>query len=800
VGVETARPGSSFSHALDSASMCEPSLDRTSRPADAARWLSTIPLLTDATAAAPMAGDGSVAVSPLWLYASLVVLLLSLAAFWWSGRRNHRHREHAHRRDIREREERLKLALWGSGDEFWDWNIVRNELYRFGADQLLGHTSSYERLGVDTWRSEEIHPDDLPRVERAISQHIDGATAFFESEHRIRGASDNWVWVRSRGKVVSRDSDGNPTRMAGTARDITVDRRAERDRRIASEVLRSMGEAVAVIDLDFTFVSVNAAFSRITGYDEDEVLSRSSTLLDSSQHSGEFYQHARDALVRQGHWAGEMWQRRKDGEEFLGWLEISEVCDIDARRSHYVAVVSDITDKKRVEQELRYLANYDTLTGLPNRALLSERLARAIVRARRQDTRVAVLFLDLDRFKDINDSLGHAVGDRILKAVAARLLASARGSDTVARLSGDEFTVVLEDIRDVNAVEAIAKDILRAFAAPLEVDDRHDVTISPSIGVSLYPDHGLVPTDLLKFADTAMYQAKSSGRNTYTLYTEEMDAAARRRAVMAASLRKALERGEFRLLYQPRLSLLDGNVTGVEALLRWHNPELGEVVPAVFIPLAEETGQIVPIGEWVLRESLTALRRWRHHGLLDISMAVNVSVLQILRADLPALLTQLLAEIDVPADRVELEITESMVMANAEQTTNALNALRRMGASIAIDDFGTGYSSLVYLKRLPIDTLKIDKEFVGDLTRDPDDEAITATVISMAHSLGLNVIAEGVETQQQMDYLREHGCDEIQGYWLSPPLDAHHCLAFMRTWQPLGGSVAPTRHDARPPY
>lgn len=739
-------------------------------------------------------------VSWAWLAIGVAGLLFGLAVFWWRGRRTHRYRERAHRRDIREREERLKLALWGSGDEFWDWNIARNELFRFGADQLLGHASSYERLGTDAWRSQEIHPDDLARVESAISQHIDGATAFFESEHRIRGVEDNWVWVRSRGKVVSRDVDGHPTRMAGTARDITVDRRAERDRRIASEVLRSMGEAVAVVDLNFCFVSVNAAFSRITGYEENEVHGRPSTLLDSTQHSDEFYRRTRDMLVERGHWAGEMWQRRKDGDEFLGWLEISEVCDGDAQRSHFVAVVSDITDKKRVEQELRYLANYDTLTGLPNRALLSERLARAIVRARRQDTRVAVLFLDLDRFKDINDSLGHAVGDRILKAVAARLLASARGTDTVARLSGDEFTLVLEDIREVSAVQKIAQDIIAAFAVPLEVDDRHDVTISPSIGISLYPDHGLVPTDLLKYADTAMYQAKSSGRNTYTFYTEEMDAAARRRAVMAASLRKALERGEFRLLFQPRLSLVDGNITGVEALLRWHNPELGEIVPTVFIPLAEETGQIVPIGEWVLRESLMALKRWRHAGLLDVSMAVNVSVLQILRSNLPELLAQLLAEIEVPADRVELEITESMVMANAEQTNNALNALRRMGASIAIDDFGTGYSSLVYLKRLPIDTLKIDKEFVGDLTRDPDDEAITATVISMAHSLGLNVIAEGVETQQQMDYLREHGCDEIQGYWLSPPLDAHHCLAFMRTWQPLRAIAAPIRRDGRPAY
>jgi diguanylate cyclase (GGDEF)-like protein len=479
-----------------------------------------------------------------------------------------------------------------------------------------------------------------------------------------------------------------------------------------------------------------------------------------------------------------MWQRRKDGEEFLGWIELSEVRDAHGTRTHYVAVVNDITDKKRAEQELRYLANYDTLTGLPNRTLLAERLARAVVRARRQDIRVAVLFLDLDRFKDVNDSLGHAAGDRILKSAAARLLTTVRETDTVARLGGDEFTVVLEDLPSIETAEDIARKILLAFADPLELDGRGDVVISPSIGISLYPDHGLVPTDLLKFADTAMYQAKDRGRNTYQFYTEAMDADAKRRANMISALRKALDRGEFRLVYQPRLSLVDGSITGVEALLRWHSEEVGEVAPSVFIPIAEETGLILPIGEWVLREACATLRRWRRQGLDHIGMAVNVSVLQILRGDLPALLASVLEEAGVPADRVELEVTESMVMANAEQTTTVLRQLKSIGVSLAIDDFGTGYSSLVYLKRLPLDTLKIDKEFIGDITTDPDDEAITATVITMAHSLGLNVVAEGVETIEQLNYLREQGCDEVQGFWLSPPLDVHHCLAFLRGYAP----------------
>jgi len=716
----------------------------------------------------------------LYLIAGFAALLFVLAT-----QRRRRASEQRFVQQIQEREERLKLALWGSGDEFWDWDVQRNAIHRMGADQLLGLPTEQE-LSTDDWRSRSLHPDDLQRVQATMQAHITGQTDFFESEHRIRNADGEWVWVRSRGKVVDRDAAGNPLRIAGTARDISQSRRAEGERRIASEVLRSMTEAVAVIDRDFNFVSVNPAFSRITGYSEDEVRGQPSSLLDSDQHGPEFYQRLRQTAERVGHWKGELWQKRKDGEEFLGWIELSEVRDGHGERSHFVAVVADITDKKRAEQELLYLANYDTLTGLPNRALLSERLARAVVRARRQEGRVAVLFLDLDRFKDINDSLGHAAGDRLLKSAAARLLATVRETDTVARLGGDEFTVVLEDLASAHAAEDMAARIVAAFAEPLDLDGRGETVISPSIGIALYPDHGQVPTDLLKFADTAMYEAKGRGRNTWQLYTEAMDAETRRRANVLAALRRALDRGEFRLQFQPKLSLHTGRITGVEALLRWHSAELGEIQPVDFVPLAEETGLILPIGEWVLGEAARTLARWRAAGLTELVMAINVSVLQFLRARLAEQVRAVVTETGVPADRLELEVTESMVMANAEQAIRVMRELKQLGLSLAIDDFGTGYSSLVYLKRLPIDTLKIDKEFVGDLTTDPDDEAITATVITMAHSLGLNVVAEGVESDDQLRYLRDNGCDEIQGFRLARPLDEAECLAFIRQFSYAG--------------
>ena len=719
------------------------------------------------------------------LYALIGALVIAAIL---GERRAKRTEERRHQDEIREREDRLRLALWGSGDEFWDFDMRQGRLFRHGADQLLG-THAEESVSADDWRNVAVHPDDLSRVDRTLADHVAGVTDHFESEHRVVNAKGEWVWVLSRGKIVERDIEGQPLRICGTARDVTASRLAERERRIAAEVIRNMTEAVSVTDLDYHFTSVNLAFTRMTLWREDEVIGRNAALLNSPQHVPKVYEQMREALSTTGHWRGELWQKRKDGEEFLCWLELAEVRDAQGTRTHFVGVMSDITDRKRAEQELRYLANYDTLTGLPNRTLLGERLGHAIMRARRNGRRVAVLFLDLDRFKHVNDSMGHAAGDRMLKAAGTRLRHHVRDTDTVARLGGDEFTVVLEDIRDNGEAEQVAHKLLAAFAEPLALDQGQEVVISPSIGISLYPDHAQLPTDLLKFADTAMYQAKEAGRNTFKVYTSDMDAEARRRAMMVGALRKALERGEFRLVFQPKFSLVESRFVGVEALLRWRSEELGDVPPNVFIPLAEESGLIIEIGEFVIDRACATLASWRDAGITDLTMAVNVSVLQLLRGELTRRLCEILADHDIAPDQLELELTESTIMDNAERSVRTLNELKAVGVSLAIDDFGTGYSSLSYLKRLPIDTLKIDKEFVGDITSDPDDEAITATIITMAHSLGLNVVAEGVETAEQIEYLREQGCDEIQGNWLSHPLSAERCLEFLRSRRGAPGPV-----------
>ncbi len=729
-----------------------------------------------------------VTITPPW-WSSLVARLLYAAAaaallYWaWFAMRRRREDELRHHAELRERDERFRMALWGSGDEFWDLDMRTQTMHRIGADQSFG--GSYEEtLSDDVWLREMTHPEDVPLLLERRKAHIDGRSEVYESEHRVRGPDNEWAWRLSRGKIVEWDAEGKPLRACGTARNVTQAHIAERQHRIAVEVLNSMNEAVCVTDLDHRFVSANQAFVRMSGYAENEIIGQTVDLLHSARQPAEAYLQMRDGYLSHGHWRGELWQRRKTGEEFLCWLEVSTVRDHLGRRTHYVSVMTDITERKRNEQDLRYLANYDTLTGLPNRSLLIERLVASIDRASRNGERVAVLFLDLDHFKHVNDSMGHSSGDLVLRAVGERLRTCVGESDIVARLGGDEFTLLIEGLRDIAAVENVAKRVIRALSSPLDIEGARELVVTTSIGVSVFPDHARGPMSLLKFADTAMYQAKEQGRNTYAIYTEAMDIAARRWADTAAALRRAVENRELHVVYQPKLTLATGKISGVEALLRWRSPELGEIPPSHFIPLAEQTGLIVELGNYVIRTACTQLKAWRDIGLDDISIAINVSVLQLLRGELAGRLRRSLAEYDLDPALLELELTETMLMARAEQAVNTLDELKAIGVSLAIDDFGTGYSSLSYLKRLPIDTLKIDASFVRDISTDPDDRAITATIIRMAQSLQLTVVAEGVETQEQFEYLRDHGCQQIQGHWLARPLSAEACTELLRSGTP----------------
>ena len=548
--------------------------------------------------------------------------------------------------------------------------------------------------------------------------------------------------------------------------------------KLLASVFENSGEAILITDAHNRIVEANPAFTLITGYAVDEVRGRNPGLLASGRTTPEEYRQMWHAINADGFWQGEIWDRHCNGHVYPKWLTISTIRDATERVSHYIASFTDITARKAAEERIHYLAHHDPLTRLPNRTHLQGRLEQAIATARRDDGRLAVLFIDMDHFKNINDSLGHHVGDKLLVEVAVRLRESVRDSDVVARLGGDEFVVVLTDIAH-DTVATVAGKLLKNLARSYVIDD-HTLHSTPSIGISLFPVDGTDVETLMKNADTAMYHAKEAGRNTCQFFTAAMNASATERIVLEGQLRRAVEHEEFVLHYQPQIDVATGRPCGVEALVRWQHPERGLLSPLKFIPIAEETGLIVQLGEWVLDTALGELARWRATGIGGIRMAVNLSAHQLRDPQLAPRIAALLSLYGLGGNDLELEITESVAMKNPQGTTRLLTQLRELGIELAIDDFGTGYSSLAYLKQLPLDRLKLDRSFVMDIEHDPNDAAISAATISLAHSLGLSVVAEGVETASQFEFLKRLDCDVVQGYFFSRPLPAAEAEAFLR--------------------
>ncbi len=712
------------------------------------------------------------------------LLALGLIGVIWLRQRSEKH----FKKVLHTRQSHLQMVLWGSGNTFWELDLQARTLHHLSAKPQLGGQHD-ESLSYDDWREHTVHPNDLASMDGAMIKHLAGHSDFFESKYRLRSVDGGWTWVLSRGKVIDHDVHGQALWVIGTTHDLNLDLAFQRQQTITNQIVLSMSEAVVVTDAKMQFISVNPAFYHITGYCKEDVLGHTTDLLNSSNHPPEYYGRIRQSLEHSGHWQGELWQQHKSGEAFLGALEIQRVGVGLGTENYYVAVLTDITERKRTEQELRYLANFDSLTGLPNRSLLMDRLSDGILRARQLNRRLGVLFVDLDRFKHVNDALGHSAGDRVLIASGTRLRANIRDDDQVARLGGDEFAIVLERVAESSDAVEVAKKLIQAFSEPLLLGDGQEISITPSIGIALFPDHADVPSELLKYADMAMYKAKEKGRNTVSVYTRAMDAEVRQRADMIAGLQRAMRLDELYIVYQPKFDLDLARVTGVEALLRWNSAEFGQIPPTVFIPLAEEVGLIDVFGEFVLTRTCQDLRRWQKMGLSKLTAAVNVSAMQLGRGNLAKRLYDILAEQGVAPDQVEIELTESMLMANPERSLTILNEIKAVGVTLAIDDFGTGYSSLAYLQRLPIDTLKIDQTFVSRVTFNPDDETILAAIIYIAHSLGMNVVAEGVETAEQLDYLREKDCDSIQGYLIGKPMTADLLPTFLR--QPIDLKAGP---------
>ena len=568
--------------------------------------------------------------------------------------------------------------------------------------------------------------------------------------------------------------------VCGISTDITERKRNEDAMRLAAVVFENTNEGIVVTGADRRIITVNKAYSRITGYAAHEVIGRTPHVHSSGTHDDSFYRELWEVLEAAGQWQGEIWDRHRDGRILPLWENISVVKDPEGRVTNYVAVMSDISAIKEAEERLSFLAHHDSLTGLPNRLLFQSSLEQAIIEARRAQRKVAVMLLDLDRFKLVNDTLGHAAGDQLLKLVAARLRDAVRAEDTVSRLGGDEFTIILREIDHPEDLAPLAEKIIRAVERPLALRGQ-DVSIGVSIGISLFPDDGNTVDSLATTADTAMYRAKERGKRTFEFYATEMTVAASQRLVLENEMRDALTAGEFELYYQPQVDIVSGHLIGMEALLRWHHPTRGLLLPGQFIPVAEESGMIHSIGKWVIENGCRQAGEWQRAGLLPGPVSINVSAQQLSRDHLVELVESALDTEHLVGDAValELEITESVLNVTME-AEQLLGSLRQKGVKIVIDDFGTGFSSLSQLRRLPADKIKIAGEFVQDIPQDENDMAIASAIISLGQSLGLPVIAEGVETQEQVDFLRERGCNIAQGFFFHRPMNARAATELFR--------------------
>lgn len=599
----------------------------------------------------------------------------------------------------------------------------------------------------------------------------------FSEERQYRRADGSLFWCLVSGRALdpAHVNDGSIWVYA----DVTERRQAEEKLRLSATVLEHIADGVMVIGLDGRIVAVNPAFTQITGYTEAEALGQDSSMTRSQRQESAIYEEMWRELGTSGFWRGEIWNQRKNGELYLEWLTVSAVRDDRAVITHYVGVFSDITKVKESQEKLDHMAHHDPLTALPNRLLFHDRLDHALQRAARDHQQLAILFIDLDRFKNVNDTLGHHIGDELLKQVAIALADKLREGDTLARLGGDEFIVLLENVDGEFGAGHVAEKLMSMFEQPFMVSD-YELFVTGSVGISLYPNDATDLNMLIRNADVAMYQAKARGRNGYQFYAPSMTGEGVERLRLEAMLRRSIEKNEIFLNYQPQVEIDTGRLIGVEALVRWESPELGTVPPVRFIPLAEDTGFINQLGKWVLYESCRQMVRWQAAGLHVPKIAVNLSVKQFERGSIVNMVADILQETGLEPHRLQLEVTESVIM-NTGDALVFINDLHSIGVGLAIDDFGTGYSSLAYLKQLPVQTLKIDRSFIKDISTDVNDEAIAIAIIQLGKSLNLSVIAEGVETEEQAAFLLRHGCNLAQGYFYSRPVLAELVL---ENWRP----------------
>ncbi len=668
---------------------------------------------------------------------------------------------------LKQSQQQLDWALSGSGDGLWDWDIVSGTVTRKGVQTMLNY-SEHEFKDTTDQLFELMHPEDVPVVNRELERHLSGLAPQIEIEYRLLDKSGRWHWILDKGKVVKFDKKGRPLRAAGIQTDITERKQAEDDLRLSAEVIQSMNEVVILTDDELKVCLVNNAFVRVMGLNEDEVLGKPLHHFFSSRHDRAFYNQLLTKVGQEKHWQGELWQKTGSEQEILTQTEIKKLAHYDRSQEYFVVIFSDITARKRSEDKLSFLANYDTLTGLPNRGLLHHRLVESI---KHEKKGFSLICIDMDHFRHINDSLGHSIGDQLLQRVSIKLQQIIPNNrSTVARLAGDEFALLVPEIVHRKHLESFANIIFETFKTPIHIQG-HEIIISPSIGIGRYPQDAVEAISLLKYTESALHFAKAKGRGNHQFYDQDIQSRTMRKMTVGNQLRRALDKNELELVYQPKLDLVDNKIIGMEALLRWHNKNIGAIGPEEFIAIAEETGQVNEIGNWVLKQACEQAKKWQLRGF-NIPVSVNISARQFQRQSLFQTVSDTLNITELAPELLELEITETMLLDDPEAAIRTLSQLKQMGVRIAVDDFGTGYSSLSYLKKLPIDTLKIDKAFIQDLASDKDDEAITHAIISLAKNLKLSVIAEGVENDQQLYFLKNAGCQQAQGFLISHPMTA----------------------------
>ncbi|MEW7855872.1 EAL domain-containing protein [Pseudomonas chlororaphis] len=675
-------------------------------------------------------------------------------------------------------EARLALALKASQLGLWDWNLQTDEVHHSHIKELFGLEPEFVRAMLSHLKP-LLHPEDLPLLKRALVEHLKGRTEDYLVEYRVRHADGRWVWIEDRGRAVERGPGGRVLRMVGTRRDISASKQQEEQRRLAAMVFEAASEGIVILDPDYVLLAVNQAFSRVTGYQIEDMLGRNVVDLPCSRDARRHFPVIHQALEQHGSWQGELVEARKNGELYPQWLQLNVVRDTRGKVSHIVGFFADLSARRESEERMRYLTHYDELTGLANRSLFRERLREAHQRVRQGGRSLALVHINLDRFKLLNDSLGHDIADQLLQKMARRLVNALPEADTIARLSGDEFAVLFDAYGSLSSLTRVATRLSAKLRLPITVEG-HELVVSASMGISMLPDSAREIPALISQSNIAMQHAKHLGGNNFQFYTASLQASTLERLQLENQLRKAVEEHQLKVFYQPKLCLATGRLNAAEALVRWDHPDLGRVPPGDFIGLAEEIGLIGPIGEFVLRQACWQACEWQRQGLPAIRVSVNLSVHQLRQGKLVSQVRSVLEETGLAPHFLELELTESHLLDSVDHIVSTFQQLRDLGVKLAIDDFGTGYSSLSYLKRIPVDYVKIDQAFIRGLSEGGADAAITRAIIAMAHGLSLKVVAEGVEHPGQLAFLKEQKCDEVQGYLISRPVEAEGLAALLR--------------------